>query len=206
MNFSGHIYGVALNDLQQRDALAQAFEAKPYQAPPLAPVVYMKPRSSLACTTIVMPPVGPLAAAASLAVLVARDASRVSEGEALDCIGAVCLAVDLSLPQESYYRPAIAQKNGDGRLLLGEMTAPLMPDEIVTIIDGRVAHGWRLDRLVRPVPRLIADLSDFMTLRAGDVLLVGLPGDCPHILGGRHLRVTAGGLPTVEARFVENGR
>ncbi|KQS03335.1 hypothetical protein ASG11_02895 [Sphingomonas sp. Leaf357] len=37
------------------------------------------------------------------------------------------------------------------------------------------AHRWSLDRLVRPIETLIADLQSSMTLGNGDALLSGWP-------------------------------
>jgi 5-oxopent-3-ene-1,2,5-tricarboxylate decarboxylase / 2-hydroxyhepta-2,4-diene-1,7-dioate isomerase len=79
-----------------------------------------------------------------------------------------------------------------------------LPETIETWIDGQHAHSWHLDRLVRGPAQLISDLAEFMTLRAGDVLLIGLPDDGPLVHAGQSLRVSADGLPVLVARLVEN--
>lgn len=201
MTASGSIYGVVLNDRAEREGLQPQFAQKPYQAPPEAPVVYMKARQCVARGEARLPEGKSVRAGATLALLFARDACRVDAANALACVGGVALALDLSLPQENYYRPAIAQSNRDGFLQLGAFVAPVWPEEIVTRIDGVEAHRWRQDRLVRPAADLIAALSGFMTLRAGDVLLVGLPGDAPMIGAGQEALVEAAGLPALSARM-----
>ena len=176
MTISGHIYGVVLNDKPELEKLASAFEAKPYAAPPQAPVVYMKPSTTIARGPIAMAASEALVASSTLAILFARDASRCSRSDALGTVGAMALAIDISEPQPDYYRPAVSRLNRDGFLVLGEWGAPLADPaslRIETEIDGEMAHGWSLDRLHRDPAQLIADLSDFMTLRAGDMLLVG---------------------------------
>lgn len=198
---AGNIYGVALNDRAEREMLAEAFGEKPYAAPPQAPVVYMKPRVCLNAGTVALAPGEELVAAPTLAVLLGRAATRIAAAEALAHVGAVCLAIDLFRPQASYYRPAVAQKNGEGFLPLGGFVHVALPCEIRTVVDGREAHRWTLDRLVRPVATLISDLSAFMTLQAGDLLLVGLPGDAPSVRAGQAIRVEADGLPTLHARI-----
>lgn len=197
---AGNIYGVALNDRMEREGLAGAFGEKPYLAPPQAPVVYMKPRVCLGGDAAAAPGED-LVAAATLAVLFARPATRVAADDALAHLGAACLAIDLFRPQPSYYRPAVAQKNGEGFLPLGELAPPAWPREIRTLVDGREAHRWTLDRLVRPVAALIADLSAFMTLQAGDLLLVGLPGDAPRARAGQTIGVEAEGLPPLQVQL-----
>lgn len=197
MTVAGSIYGVVLNDVAERDRLAPRFEDKPYLRPPVAPVVYMKPLAALARGPIGVPE-GGLTAAATVAVLIARDTGGVGRHGVDACIGGAALALDLSLPSESYYRPAVAQKNGDGRLALGAFAAPAAPASIRLLADGGTIHEWSLDRLARPIETLIAELAAFMTLRAGDVLLVGLPGDAPVIRAGQSLRVEGQGLPALD--------
>lgn len=202
MTLAGNIYGVVLNDRPERDTLASQFHEKPYGAPPVAPVVYMKPLSTLLSGPALVPGQKGLVASTTLAVLIARDTACVEEAEVADCVGAVALALDLSLPAASYYRPAVAQKNGDGRLALGAFVAPAVPAAIRLQADGAVIHEWSLDRLMRPLARLITDLGEFLTLKAGDVLLMGLPGDAPVIRPGQSLRVEADGLPTLKVTTV----
>lgn len=194
----GTIYGVVLNDAAERETLGASLGEDPYKAPPAAPVVYIKPR---ACATgrgaaIPLPDdERELTVAATLALLIGRDASRVENASALDHVAAACLALDVSVPFDSYYRPPIAQVARDGFLPLGALVEPTLPDEIVTAIDDEEAHRWSLSRLVRSPAQLISDLSQFMTLQAGDLLLVGLPGDAPRATEGQRIAVSASGLP-----------
>jgi 5-oxopent-3-ene-1,2,5-tricarboxylate decarboxylase/2-hydroxyhepta-2,4-diene-1,7-dioate isomerase len=52
------------------------------------------------------------------------------------------------------------------------------------------------------VEDLIVDVSAYMTLRAGDLLLVGLPGDAPTAGVGREITVRSEGLPDLATRLV----
>ena len=200
MTIAGAIYGVILNDEEELSRLAPAFSEKPYQAPPRAPVVYIKPLACVRTADAAVPmpaDVAELEAAPTLALLFARDASGIDEGAAMACVGAACLALDISIPGADYYRPAIAQRCRDGFLPLGAFAGPVGAAEMVTSVDGVAVHRWSTARLVRGVPALIRDLAAFMTLRAGDLLLVGLPGDAPRVRVGQSIRVEAGGLPTL---------
>lgn len=194
----GTIYGVVLNDAAERENLGASLGEDPYKAPPAAPVVYIKPRACATGRGAAIPlPEGEheLTVAATLALLIGRDASRVEIASAHDHVAAACLALDVSVPFDSYYRPPIAQIARDGFLPLGRLVEPSLPDEIVTAIDGEEAHRWSLSRLVRSPAQLIADLSQFMTLQAGDLLLVGLPGNAPRAAQGQRIAVSASGLP-----------
>jgi 5-oxopent-3-ene-1,2,5-tricarboxylate decarboxylase/2-hydroxyhepta-2,4-diene-1,7-dioate isomerase len=200
---NGHIYGTVLNDKEELSRLAPAFADKPYLASPIAPVVYMRPAATLASGPVRVKPGSRVVAAATVALLFARDAARVDAADAMDCVGASALAIDLSYPQADYYRPAIAQRNADGFLVLGERGSPVLPEQITTSVDGKDVHNWSLDRLARPVPQMIADITAFLTLRAGDVLLVGLPGDAPSVGAGARLRVQGDGMAPATAQTVE---
>ncbi|WP_372731520.1 fumarylacetoacetate hydrolase family protein [Novosphingobium sp.] len=191
---AGNIYGVVLNDATEREALGAALTEKPYGAPPMAPVVYQKPLASIARGAVTVPE-GGLVAATTVAVLFARDVCRITPDEVQGSIGAAALAIDFSTPNSSYYRPAIAHRNADGRLVLGDFAAFAMPESIALLIDDNVAHEWPTDRLVRGAVQLISDLSQYMTLLAGDVLMIGLPGDAALISGGQTLAVIGGPLP-----------
>ncbi|HWI85411.1 MAG TPA: fumarylacetoacetate hydrolase family protein [Sphingomonas sp.] len=203
----GTAYGVVLNDGDERGALDAAFSRPPYNAPPIAPVVYIKPRNCFRfgdAAVAIPAEVGEVALGSTIALLFGRDCQA---GDApLPTIAGACLALDLSAAETDYYRPAISQRCRDGFLPLGQMT-PFEPEAgpiiIETAIDGRVAHRWSTARLVRPIERLIADLASFMTLCAGDLLLVGLPGDAVRGRAGATIDVSAtGDFPRLRTRLV----
>lgn len=200
---SGHIYGVALNDRTERERLADAFDQPPYGKPPRAPILYMKPSASLARGPVRVPAGTDIVAAPTIALLFARDACKVKADRVPDHLGAACLALDLSLPEPSYYRPAVARKNGDGFLVLGDAGLPELPAEIRTGVNGAPAHRWTLDRLWLPVAALVEEVTAFLTLRAGDMLLIGLPGDAPTLAPGSTVRVEAEGFAPLETSILE---
>lgn len=203
---SGTVYGVVLNDSDERGRLSDAFGRAPYAAPPVAPVVYVKPRGTISRlgAAVPVPAEAEVRIAATVALLFERDASGVNGDNALGYVGAAALAGDVTLIQKDYYRPAIAQLGRDGFLPLGEFAGmPQRFGDIVTLIDGVERHRWSLDRLHRPLGELIAALSDFMTLRAGDVLLAGLPGDAPVCRIGDRLQIVSDGLPTLRTSLAE---
>jgi 5-oxopent-3-ene-1,2,5-tricarboxylate decarboxylase / 2-hydroxyhepta-2,4-diene-1,7-dioate isomerase len=204
---SGTIYGAILNDREQHKLLADAFREPPYKAPPRRPVLYIKTRNCLVTDEgcVRLPPdLIRVEAAATLGLLFNRDARRVTAGAALGYIGGACLALDISEPQESYYRPAVRQRCRDGFLPLGnlaEFSPALLNGDIETRVDGKMAHVWSPKRLVRDAATLIADVSAFMTLAAGDLLLIGLSNDAPKLASGNHITVSAPGFPDLSAQL-----
>lgn len=206
----GTVYGVVLNDAEERSLLAETFAQAPYRAPPVAPVLYIKPRNAVVPggDETGLNGLAELRAAATIGLIFGRDTARVSAKEALDGIAAMALALDLSEPCATYYRPTVRQSCRDGFLPVGAL-APFRPDllgsEIVTRIDGAEAHLWSPARLVRDAATLIADVSAFMTLAAGDMLLIGLPHDAPIARPGQRVEAKAAGLPGVSVTLRGHG-
>lgn len=204
---AGTLYGAVLNDRPQRDAFAALFNAPPYQAPPQKPVLYIKSRNCLNAnggTVFIPPDMVEVEAAPTLGLLIGRDAKRVTAQTALGHVAGACLALDISEPHDIYYRPPVRQRCRDGFLPLGTMGAfspLLLTGEIETRINDVVAQTWSPRRLVRDAATLIADISSFMTLAAGDLLLIGLPHDAPRVRVGGRIHVRAEGLPDLAVRF-----
>lgn len=203
----GTVYGVILNDRSECAELGNALSAEPYGRPPVSAPLYIKPRGCLVASggTVRLSPGESVSIAATVGLLFARATSRVAVGHALAGIGGACLALDVFESHASYYRPAIRERCRDGFLPLGGMGrfAPALASATVeTRVDGELVHSWSLTRLARPMAALIAEVADYMTFEAGDLLLVGLPGDPPAIGAGQSAEVRAEGLPSLQARFV----
>ena len=203
----GTAYGVALNDGRQAAALASAFIEAPYKAPPKEAVLYVKPRPCLSfggADTLLPPDLPKVRVAATVAVLFGRDLSHAKPGEGRAAIAGACLALDVSEATDSFYRPAIRQQCRDGFLPLGHFASlPSAFGHIVTDINGVEAHRWSLDDVVRPLETLAAEISSYMTLQAGDLLLLGLAGDAPLAKPGQTVTVHSAGLPDLCTTFVK---
>src|SRR3982751_6217591 len=84
---SGTVYGVLLNHASALAALGAAASAAPYKAPPKAPVLYLKPRNTLAGpgSACELPAgVDALEIGANLGLVIGRTACHVAESNALD--------------------------------------------------------------------------------------------------------------------------
>jgi 5-oxopent-3-ene-1,2,5-tricarboxylate decarboxylase / 2-hydroxyhepta-2,4-diene-1,7-dioate isomerase len=207
----GNVYGVALNFRGALAALGNATSAPPYQAPPRAPILYLKPRNTRIGYGVPIPiPAGieAVAVGPTLGVVLGRDAYRVSPPDALQCIAGYTLVNDLTIPHESYYRPALKQKCRDGFCPIGpwiverEQLGSVDALAIRAYVNGTLALENTTANLIRPVPDLIADISAFMTLSAGDVLLVGLPENLPLARSGDRVAVEIDGIGRLENPLV----
>lgn len=208
------VYGVLLNIQADIARMGQQLSAPPYKAPPRAPILYVKPANTYAAHgAIVTLPAGAstLTVGATLGLVVGRTAWRRTPADAYEVLAGVTLVLDLSLPHASVYRPPIVEKCFDGACPIGPWLAPVpMPGDLAntvvrTSIDGVATAETRFDALVRPIPQLLADITAFMTLHPGDVLLAGLPLTLPEARAGQRIAASADGLGTLEVLLADGG-
>ncbi len=153
-----------------------------------------------------------------LAVVIGRRARDVAESEARACIAGYTilndvsareLQFDVSPPQTSF------AKSMDGFCPMGPCLAT--PDEFADTGDIRL-RGWVNGELVQegstrdmifPVPALIAYLSSYLTLDAGDIIATGTPAGVgafrkpPRYLApGDVIRMEIDGIGVLENRIV----
>lgn len=208
---SGRVYGTLLNHRSALAALGDSVDRPPYKAAPRAPVLYIKPRNTLASTgDDVVVPAGcdELEIGGCLGVVIGRTATNVAADRALECIAGYVAVNDISVPHDSYYRPAIRYKARDGFCPIGPAVVPtgsLGDPGALTVrvyVDGKLACEASQSELVRPLPRLIADVTEFMTLAAGDVLALGVAAPPPRARAGQVVRVQIDGIGHLENRLV----
>jgi 5-oxopent-3-ene-1,2,5-tricarboxylate decarboxylase/2-hydroxyhepta-2,4-diene-1,7-dioate isomerase len=132
--------------------------------------------------------------------LVVKTASKVQAEDAAEYIAGYALANEVSLPEESFYRPAIKAKCRDGFCPLGELVAVDNVDNltIITEINGREADHWNTADLQRSAAELLSALSEFATLNPGDAILLGTPQARVALRPGDRVRILAKGFPALE--------
>jgi 5-oxopent-3-ene-1,2,5-tricarboxylate decarboxylase/2-hydroxyhepta-2,4-diene-1,7-dioate isomerase len=207
---SGAVYGTLLNDRAALEALGDAMHAAPYKAPPKAPILYLKPRNTLAGhrARVVVPDdtVG-VEVGASLGIVIGRTATRVSANRAADYIAGYTLVGDLSVPHASVYRPSVRFRARDGFCVVGPAIVAARhiatPDRlgIRISLNGTEIFTASTTSMVRGVAQLLADVTDFMTLSAGDVLTLGVPHGAPVAHAGDTATLSIDGLPPLIVSF-----
>ncbi len=211
-HLSGVVVGALLNDPAELLALGAAVHQPPHKAPPQAPVLEVKPRQALAGDgAIVRVPAGEAAlqVGATLGIVIGSVACRVPEAEAMRHVAGYLVAADFSLPLTSHYRPAVRLKARDGSCPIGPHVMPASlvdhPDDlpVEVVIDGAVAHRHLTGPRTRGVARLIADVTAFMTLNPGDVLLLGRAHGSPLARAGQSVEITIGGVGTLHCRVAD---
>lgn len=199
---TGTVYGVILNDTLSVQNIGSLEEA-PYKGAPKAPALYIKPANTrVACSSSVNLPEGEksVEVAATVGLVMGRAVGRLSVDNALDAVAGIVLAADLSLPHTSYYRPAIREKCFDGALPMSSVR-PLSDISglvLKTEIDGQLVDTRSLADLIRKPAQLLADVSEFMTLRQGDVLLVGVRYMAPQAKSGSQVTISADGVGSLK--------
>jgi 5-oxopent-3-ene-1,2,5-tricarboxylate decarboxylase/2-hydroxyhepta-2,4-diene-1,7-dioate isomerase len=69
-------------------------------------------------------------------------------------------------------------------------------------VGGQVVQQASTAGRVRGVARLIADLSEFMTLRPGDIVMTGLTHNPPQARAGQRVGIRFDGMPLIENTLV----
>lgn len=212
---SGTVLGVLMNHRPALAALGEAVHLPPYKAPPKAPVLYVKPRNTWVASggDVPVPADAPaLAFGATLAAVIGRTACGVAAADTLSHVAGWLLVGDVFVPHDVFYRPSLRWRVRDGFCPLGTAVVPLSavadPDALTLTVevDGQTVQQASTGERVRDMATLIADVSAFMTLNPGDVLMYGVAHGAPHVRAGQQVRVTAPGLAPLEARFVAEGQ
>lgn len=192
----GTVYGVLLNFENEVEALAPQMNQAPYKTPPKAPVLYVKTANTWSGhgAAIAIPDRVPeVEIGASIAMVM---------GEAGKVRGYV-LMNDLSIPHASFFRPPVKFKCLDGFLGIGErMLASAQAGDpsaftLEVRVNGELKQTVYFSQLVRPADQLLADVGEFMTLRAGDVLMLGCDLGRPLARAGDQIDITAPGFGTL---------
>lgn len=195
---TGTVYGTLLNYRKAYLQLKEIMHQAPYQAPPKAPVLYIKPKNTLIATGSVIPipeEEQELEVGATLGVVIGKAASKIDELHALDFVEGYTIVNDVSIPHDGVYRPAVKEKARDGFCPVGpwimSKAAVHNPNalEIRVLVNGELRQKSNTNQLIRTVEKLLADVTEFMTLTKGDVLLVGVPHNPPRVKANDHIHI-----------------
>jgi len=199
---SGTVYGTLLNFRSEVEALAPQMNQPPYKAPPKAPVLYVKTANtwSAHCAAIAMPARVPEVEIGATIAMVMGAAGMVA---------GYVLMNDLSIPHASFFRPPVKFKCLDGFLGIGDRLVPASEAgepsgfTLEVRINGELKQAVNFSQLVRDTSRLLADVGEFMTLRPGDVLMLGCDAGRPLAKVGDRIDISAVGFGTLSNTLIE---
>ncbi len=187
-------------------AVEPAMLLPPHHKPPVHPVLYIKPANTWASPgqAVLLPADVPeVEVGATLGIHFARAAARVTEAQALQFVSGYSIVNDVTVPDGPLLRPPMRQKCRDGFCPIGPwVAAAALPDPgslgIRTYVNGQLRQSSHTSELRRSVARLIADVSEFMTLAPGDLLLIGVPAGAPRARPGDTMAVEIEGMGRLE--------
>ena len=210
----GTVYGVLLNFRGEVQALAPQMDQPPYKAPPKAPVLYVKTANTWSTegAPIAVPPgIAEVETGATIAMIMGAPVSTDQAPAAIDFVAYFVLMNDLSVPHTSFFRPPVKYKCLDGFLGVGSqpVSAAEAGDPAKFTLEVRindiVKQSVNFAHLVRNAAQLLSDVNEFMTLRPGDVLMLGCDVGRPLAKVGDRIAISAPGFGTLSNTLVANG-
>ena len=166
---------------------------------PQQPSYFLKPPSSVAASgDTIERPAGTelLGFEGEIALIVGTRARRVAPGQAWNHVSGVTAANDFGVYDLRWADRGsnLRSKGGDGFTPLGPGVLPatgLDPAglRLRTWVNGKLAQQGTSAELAFPFARLIADLSQLMTLEPGDVILTGTPAGASVVVPGNVVEV-----------------
>lgn len=198
---TGTVYGTLLNFRGEWEAWAPKMNEAPYKAPPKWPVLYVKPANTWSAdgADIPMPARVPEVEVGATIAMVMK---------APGVVGGYVLMNDLSIPHASLFRPPVRFKCLDGFLGVGSTLLPagagVDPAQfrLEVRINDELKQRMDFADLVRPAAQLLSDVGEFMTLGAGDVLMLGCDVGRPLANVGDRIEITASGLGALKNTLV----
>jgi 2-keto-4-pentenoate hydratase/2-oxohepta-3-ene-1,7-dioic acid hydratase in catechol pathway/regulator of RNase E activity RraA len=177
---------------------------------PAQPSYFLKPSSSLSLSgAAVERPAGCelLGYEGEIAIIIGKAARRVEVGDAWSHVAAVTASNDLGVYDLRYADKGsnLRSKGGDGFTPVGPALIPADAVDpaklrIRTWHNGELVQDDTTEHLLFPFARLVADLSQLLTLEEGDIILTGTPAGASVAVPGDVLEVEVstadGGLTT----------
>ncbi|CAM4201883.1 fumarylacetoacetate hydrolase family protein [Kerstersia similis] len=198
----GTLFGIALNYRGLLDSRLEEFQQPPYQRPPVKPVLFIKTPNTRNQDggQVAKPHDARLQPGPALGVVIGKRASRVKAADAMSHVAGYVIVNEFSLPEDSYYRPAVKAKCRDGFCAIGPALVPAADIADVNqlglrvFVNGELRQQNSTANWVRTIPELIETLSEFMTLNEGDVLITGTPEGRVDVEPGDEVIVEIDGL------------
>ena len=207
------VVGALLNFRGAWAVMEPAMREAPHHRPPVHPVLYIKPANTWARPgeAVRLPADVPeVEVGATLGLVMGRAASRLSEAEALAHVAGYAIVDDVTVPHAAVLRPPMKQKCRDGFCPIGPVVPAAQvadPDAlgIRVYVNGELKQRSDTGQLVRRTAKLIADVTEFMSLEVGDILLVGVPEGAPRVRAGDRVAIEIDGLGRLEHDVVAEG-
>lgn len=180
------------------------------QEVPPDPVYFLKPATALIHDgeeVLVPAGVTDLQAEAELAVVMGSDASQLREQDAYKHILGYAVFLDMTARdlQRRASRKGMPWSLAKGMDTFGPVSTvrPIdeVPDphglEIVLRVNGRITQQSTTAMMVHRIPRILATITEYMTLERGDMVATGTPEGVPKVVPGDLLEAEISGVGQV---------
>lgn len=212
IRMDGNIFGIALNYKDLYENLQAQFNEKPYVKEPIKPVLFIKTPNTRnqSGNHVIKRKDDILQAGPALGIVIGKSTSRVSKSEALQHIAGYVVVNEFSLPEESYYRPAIKAKCQDGFCVIGEAVAQNLVSDVQNIelrvyVNGELKQTGNTSDWIRSPEQIIEEISEYMPLNEGDIILTGTPSGRVNLQVGDEVRIEIDQLGSVTNTIQEEG-
>lgn len=213
ISMEGNIFGIALNYKCLYEKLQAQFNEKPYINEPKKPVLFIKTPNTRNTSenSVVKKQDETLQAGPTIGVIIGKSTSRVSKSEAAAHIAGYVVVNELSLPEESYYRPAIKAKCQDGFCVIG---TPVAASEVTDLsnlslkvfVNGELKQEGTTANWMRTPEQIIEEISEYMPLNEGDIILTGTPYGRVDLQVGDEVRIEIDQMGSVTNTIQEEGK
>lgn len=209
---TGTIYGILMNDRDYIEKMEPHFHQEPYHHPPVHPVMYIKPINTVNAHHNSIPmPEGEtdVQVNATLGMVIGKTAVNVAQNDALDYVAGYTIVNDVSIPHNDFHRPNIKNKVRDGFCPIGPwiVGGDTIQDpndiKIYVSVNSNVKQVIDTNQVIRKASELLSEVSSFMTLREGDVLLLGIFDGAPIAHVGDTVRIDADEIGSLENTIVK---
>jgi 2-keto-4-pentenoate hydratase/2-oxohepta-3-ene-1,7-dioic acid hydratase in catechol pathway len=173
---------------------------------PDRPLLFLKPPSAVAGhgDTVTLPAGKErVEHEAELAVVIGEQCRHVDAADAMDVVAGYTSANDVSNRDDQRREQNwVRGKAFDGAAPLGPVVAT--PGEVPAEaairlrVNGEVRQDASIGHLAFSVPELIAEVTTYMTLEPGDVIVTGTPEGVGPLADGDSVEVDVEGIPTLE--------
>lgn len=200
--FNGNIFCIGRNYAEHVRELGNTVEADP--------IVFMKPTSSLINgNTIILPSFSSeIHYETELVVMISKECRNVSEEQAKNCFDKIAIGLDLTARDlqsklKTKGLPWLLSKGFDNSCYISEFTDKSRVKDIDAIPISMELNGERKQHdttrsMIFTIPFLISFLSQYFTLKPGDVLFTGTPSGVGKLEKGDKVKISIDGIISQE--------
>ena len=147
-----------------------------------------------------------------LSILIGAPAFRVSEAEAMEAVYGYCASLDMTRRDlqnaaKETRRPWDTGKDFENAAVFAQARKATdfgaIKDQRISLrVNGEIRQDASVSELIHSVPAVIADLSKFYHLQAGDVIMTGTPAGVGAVQAGDEIHGQIDGLAPVDLKLV----